>query len=214
MKTREEILDFVLNSGSDSLEVFGGKFKGGYELQQCPNEITDFLMEYQGLVIENFLEVGVAAGGNTRIFCDFLNIKDVYTIDLNEHPSINYPENPKARDNNFKNLKNSGKLESFYGDSHSDDANQWLKEKNLKFNMVFIDGDHTEHGILLDTKLVLPYLENNAYVIYHDTVVPEVGSKEFNDKLKNGLFQELRLEKDFIDSSINRKGISVYRYEK
>jgi hypothetical protein len=30
MKNKEEILDIVLNAGSDSLEVFGGKFKGRY----------------------------------------------------------------------------------------------------------------------------------------------------------------------------------------
>ena len=36
MKTKEEILNFVLDAGSDSPEVFGGNFKGGYELQQCP----------------------------------------------------------------------------------------------------------------------------------------------------------------------------------
>ena len=80
--------------------------------------------------------------------------------------------------------------------------------------MVFIDGDHTEHGIKLDTELVLPYLKNNAYVIYHDTVVEGVGSKEFNEKLRAGLFPMLKIEKDFIDTSVNSKGISVYRYVK
>jgi cephalosporin hydroxylase len=214
MKRREEILDFVLNAGSDSLEVFGGKFKGGYELQQCPEEISDFLVEYQNIEIENFLEIGIAAGGNTRIFCDFLKIKDVYTIDLDEHPSISYENNPKARDNNFMNLKNTGKIENFYGDSHSSEAEEWLSAKGVKFDMVFIDGDHTEHGIKLDTELVLPHLNDNAYVIYHDTVVVDVGSKEFNEKLRSGLFPMIKMEKDFIGGSRNRKGISVYRYVK
>ena len=56
MKTKKEILDFVLNAGSDSVEVFGGNFKGGYELQQCPEEITEFLNTYQNTEIDNFLE--------------------------------------------------------------------------------------------------------------------------------------------------------------
>jgi predicted O-methyltransferase YrrM len=212
MKSKEEILDFVLNAGSDSLEVFGGKFKGGYELQQCPNEIADFLLTYQDVEIGNFLEIGVAAGGNTRIFCDFLKIKNVYTIDLDEHPSISYANNPNARENNFRNLKNTGKLENFYGDSHSEEAKEWLEAREVKFDMVFIDGDHTENGIKLDTVLVLPYLKENAYVIYHDTVVVGVGSKEFNESLRSGLFPVLKIERDFVDSSNNRKGISVYRY--
>jgi predicted O-methyltransferase YrrM len=213
MRTKDEILEFVLNAGSDSTEVFGGKFKGGYELQQCPEEITDFLMTYQGTEVNNFLEIGVAAGGNTRIFTDFLNIKDVYTMDLNEHPSINYEGNPNARDNNFKNLKNSGTLISFFGDSHSENARKWLENLNIKFDMVFIDGDHTENGIKLDTELVLPFLVDNAFVIYHDTVI-NVGSEQFDKKLKSGLFNVLKHEKDFISNTIYKKGISVYRYVK
>jgi len=213
MKTKEEILEFVLSAGSDSTEVFGGRFKGGYELQQCPEEITDFLEKYQNLEIDNFLEIGVAAGGNTRIFCDYLKIKNVHVMDLNEHPSISYPENPNARDNNFENLKNSNEFKSFYGDSHSEDAKKWLEDLSTKFQMVFIDGDHTEHGIKLDTELVLPHLDDNAYVIYHDTVIG-VGSQEFDQKLKNDLFPELKLEIDFISTTIFKKGISVYRYGK
>jgi len=213
MKTKEEILDFVLNAGSDSVEVFGGNFKGGYELQQCPEEITDFLNAYQNSEINNFLEIGVAAGGNTRIFTDFLKIKDVYVMDLNVHPSISYDGNPNARDNNFNHLKNSGELKSFFGDSHSEEARKWIESLNIKFQMVFIDGDHTEHGIKLDTELILPFLDDNAYVIYHDTVI-NVGSDEFDRKLKSGLIIELKHEKDFISSTIYKKGISVYRYVK
>ncbi len=213
MKTSDEILQFVLAAGSDAPEVFGGLFKGGYELQQCPDEITDFLFTYQGLEIKNFLEIGVAAGGNTRIFCDFLRVNDVYTIDLDEHPSISYAGNPNARANNFAELKNDGGLRSYYGDSHAAEANEWLKNTGVKFDMVFIDGDHTENGIKLDTELVLPYLEDNAYVIYHDTLV-NVGSQQFDEKLKGGLFPTLKHEKDFMATTIYRKGISVYRYVK
>ena len=213
MKTKEEILDFVLNAGSDSVEVFGGNFKGGYELQQCPEEITEFLNTYQNTEIDNFLEIGVAAGGNTRIFTDFLKTLATFLFSDHPDPSISYDGNPNARDNNFTHLKNYGELKSFFGDSHSEEAKKWLESLNVKFQMVFIDGDHTEHGIKLDTELVLPFLDDNAYVIYHDTVV-NVGSDEFDRKLKNGLITELKHEKDFISETIYKKGISVYRYVK
>ena len=171
------------------------------------------MFKYQNLKIENFLEIGVAAGGNTRIFTDFLNIENVYTMDLNEHPSINYEGNPNARDNNFKNLKNIGQFKNFFGDTHSEECKEWLEKLNIKLQMVFIDGDHTEYGIKLDTELVLPFLDDNAYVIYHDTVV-NVGSDEFDRKLKNGLIKELKHEIDFISNTIYKKGISIYRYVK
>jgi len=111
-------------------------------------------------------------------------------------------------------LKNHGKLKSFFGDTHSEDAKKWLESLNVKFQMVFIDGDHTEHGIKLDTELVLPFLDDNAYVIYHDTVINFKGSDKFDRKLKNGLIKELKHEKDFISETAEKKGISVYRYAK
>jgi len=220
---KEDILEYVLNTGSNSIEVFGGRYNGGYELQQCPHEITEFLFKYQKKEIENFLEIGVAAGGNTRIFCDFLKVHNVFTIDLDEHPSIDGESNPKAREKNFSQLKNSGTLKSFYGDSHSVEADQWLRDTQVSFDMAFIDGDHTEIGIHKDTLLVLPYLKNYAYVIYHDTLINvytnqdgEVisGSYQFDIKLKEGLIPSLKHEEDFFDTSIYRKGISVYKFIK
>jgi predicted O-methyltransferase YrrM len=210
---KENILEYVLNAGSNSVEVFGGRYDGGYELQQCPQEITEFLFKYQWKEIENFLEIGVAAGGNTRIFCDFLKIENVFTIDLDEHPSIDGESNPKAREKNFSQLRNSGILKSFYGDSHSFEADQWLKDTQVSFDMAFIDGDHTELGIYQDTLLVLPYLKDGAYVIYHDTLI-NVGSYQFDIKLKEGLIPNLKHEEDFFDTSIYRKGISVYKFSK
>jgi hypothetical protein len=213
IKNLEEILEFVLNAGSNAIEVFDGKFDGGYELQQNPTEISNFLYDFQSKHIDNFLEIGVAAGGNTRIFTDFLNIHNICTMDLGVHPSINSKDNPNARDNNFAHFKHSGELLSFIGDSHSLEANDWLKNLKILFDMVFIDGDHTETGIELDTKLVLPYLKEDAYVIYHDTVV-NVGSLQFDIKLKSGVFPELVFEKEYINSDKFRKGIAIYRYVK
>lgn len=212
MKTYEEILNHVLNAGSNSLYVFGGKFEGGYELQQDPDDITSFLFDYQGKEVENFIEIGVAAGGNTRIMCDFLNIKNVYTMDLDEHPSINSPNNPNAREKNFQNLKISGERKSFYGDSHSENALQWLNEQGVKFDIAFIDGDHTFDGIKMDTELIIPFMKENGLLIYHDTII-DVGSLEFDKKLKTGLFPQLKLVKDYTSNNRTSKGISVYRYE-
>ena len=211
MKTKEEILEFVLSAGSDSTEVFGGRFKGGYELQQCPEEITDFLEKYQGLDISNFLEIGVAAGGNTRIFTDFLKIKDVYVMDLNIHPSISYDGNPNARDNNFTHLKNYGELKSFFGDSHSEDAKKWLESLNIKFQMVFIDGDHTEEGVTRDFFLYKHLVKENGWIGFHDIKNSEFHHSHncFVDRLWNKLSGD---KIEFIDSTTGFGGIGFIQY--
>jgi hypothetical protein len=213
----EEILEHVLSAGSNSLNVFGGRFQGGYEIQQYPDEIARLLFDYQDLEVQNFLEIGTASAGNTRLLSEFLQIHNIYTMDLNVHPSI-----PKARKSNLDNLKATGKICHFYGDSHSAEARQWLHSHNVKFGLVFVDGDHTEKGIEQDTKLIIPLLANMALVMYHDICIP-VGTQQFDRRMKQGEFPELRHLYDYVGSNKSAirhgykhgnkpKGISVYRH--
>ena len=211
MKTFKEILEFVLDAGSNHLYVFGGKFQGGYELQQDPEEITQFLHEFQKTKIENFIEIGVAAGGNTRVLCDFLDIKNIYTIDLNEHPSINDRSNPGARDKNFSSLKNHGTLNNFYGDSHSIEAFAWLEKHKVQFDMAFIDGDHTFDGIKMDTELVIKFIKPGGLIVFHDTLI-DVGSSQFDFEMRNGLFKNVVFLKNYCSGKRTQKGISIYQY--
>ena len=207
MKTYKEILDFVNKAGSNHVTIFGGEFEGGYELQQSPQEIASFLFDNQGKVISNFLEIGTAAGGNTRIICDFLDVENVYTVDLNEHPSI-----PKARKKNFEGLKIRGELRNFWGDSHSKAAAKWIGSFEVEYDLAFIDGDHTEEGVRKDAIMTMPFLKKGALVIFHDTVVKGVGCSQFDKKLKMGEIKELKLVKDYV-GGLCPKGIGVYRYD-
>ena len=43
--SREEILRYVHQGGSDNLTVFGGMYQGGYYVQQSPEELSDLLYE-------------------------------------------------------------------------------------------------------------------------------------------------------------------------
>ena len=45
-----------------------------------------------------------------------------------------------------------------------------LISNNIKFDLVFIDGKHSHPGPLLDLLFALPYLNNNAFVFFHDIV--------------------------------------------
>lgn len=62
-KTYEEILNHVLDMGSNAYWHFTGKYDGGYHTQQVPEEISEFIFDYQHLDIENYLEIGVCQGG-------------------------------------------------------------------------------------------------------------------------------------------------------
>ncbi|WP_157153314.1 class I SAM-dependent methyltransferase [Brachyspira murdochii] len=45
-----------------------------------------------------------------------------------------------------------------------------LISNHIKFDLVFIDGKHSHPGPLLDLLFALPYLNNNAFVFFHDIV--------------------------------------------
>jgi predicted O-methyltransferase YrrM len=43
-----------------------------------------------------------------------------------------------------------------------------------RFSLVFIDGDHSKPGVMRDIEGVLPWLEDSAYLLFHDVYYREV----------------------------------------
>lgn len=200
MKSRDEIYQFVMEVGSNSLSVFGGAFEGGYQLQQNPPEITDLIYALQSRRFDNFLEIGVAAAGMTRILCDLLDIGNVHTMDLGVHDSV-----PLAYENNVANLKNDGYYKAFRGDSHSADALRFLQNLGVAFDFAFIDGDHSYEGVKADTILALPFIKKGGVVAFHDQAcVPDI--TRWADELKAGRLGRLSLGGEYVGDA-QHKGI-------
>jgi hypothetical protein len=202
-----EIKNIVLNVGSNSVSVFGGNFEGGYNLQQDPDEVTNLILSLRDLKFKNYLEIGVAAAGFTRLLMDFVSINDVCTIDLGTHPSI-----PISYINNIKNLKNTGQHYSFIGNSHSESAKKWLQDKNKKFDIIFIDGDHSYNGVVEDLMLAKQFAEDNCIFIFHDhACVPDI-NRLYNEMIQNK-FKGFQVINSYISSNDTKKGIFVAKYK-
>lgn len=43
---------------------------------------------------------------------------------------------------------------------------------NVKYDLVFIDADHSHEASLLDFQMVLPFVKTNGFVLLHDTYPP------------------------------------------
>jgi len=56
----------------------------------------------------------------------------------------------------------------------------YLKEQNKKFDFVFIDAAHTHPWATLDFIAVLPYLEDNAIVVFHDVFLNQICLRQKN----------------------------------
>jgi len=169
-------------------------------LQQDLDEIScaiNFLIG-QNKLYSNLLEVGSAAGGNARVFCELLNIEDLTIIDDNQHSQHVY------REANLKHLN----PKQYIGNSQSSEARSWLQEQNKKYDIVYIDGDHSYEGVVRDINNYKDFVKDEGYMIFHDHIACH-GVKMALEKLMNE-------DKTFLKvfSADNRLGVFILQKKK
>lgn len=161
-----ELREKVEQAGSDHVGVFGGTHEGGYYTQQNPDEfaaLACYLLE-RCKPIGIYGEIGVAAGGTTRLIHELIGFDEAYLIDNGAHP------NHKHFPNNISAFERKVWLE--LGDSHNPALSEKLEDflfDDERFDVWFIDGDHSYEGVKQDIELVLPYCVSDTLLIFHDT---------------------------------------------
>ena len=184
---KSKIEDF----GCDSLVVFGGKFEGGIFLQQISDEFANCILDILSLIrksLSNYLEIGCATGGSTFTFNYFFKFDNIALIDDNRH------KRAALRKQILKGIKYS----EFIGDSHSIEAFKFVNNLRLRFDIMFIDGDHSYDGVKLDVQTYLPFLSRNGFLILHDTVAC-AGVKKMFEEVKQ--YHNLKLVGEYISKS-------------
>lgn len=109
---------------------------------------------------KKILEIGVAEGGSSVVILNA--IKDIknshlFSIDLSKNDMIGY-----CVKNIFHNLSNKWSL--FTGNIPA----KFMKNIGKNIDMVIIDSGHYEPGEILDFLFVLPFLKEEAIIIFHD----------------------------------------------
>ena len=106
------------------------------------------------------LEVGVYRGGSSIIILNAINDIEnskLYSIDINEKTFIG-----ECVDKYFPEFKKNWKL------YNGNIACEYLEEIGKNIDMAIIDTAHFEPGEILDFLMILPFLKENAVVIFHD----------------------------------------------
>jgi hypothetical protein len=167
----DEFLDdrfkVCLDAGSDD-EIFGGRFIGGFHLQQRPEELAPFLHHFKNLKVDTLWEVGTAAGGLARVLKDFYKIKNVVVVDDGAHPKA------WLRDSVL------GECVAFSGNSHTSACEEFLSAQPLP-ELVVIDGDHSYVGVRMDCELVLGLVPKDTLIVLHDWVCCQGVKNMFRD---------------------------------
>jgi len=206
------LLKSIIESlGTDSLSTFGGKYEGGIHLQQIADEIAPCIYDLIKVnwKFRNFLEIGSAAGGNTYLFNHFFNFDNTTIIDNNKH------KKHKLRKEVLKDVD----YKEFIGDSHSQEAVDFLEELQLNYDIIFIDGDHSYEGVKKDFDIYKQFLNYKGFIILHDTRICK-GVQQFSNELKEKAemfinympsIYPIKLFGEYISNGDKKLGITVFQ---
>ncbi|MBF0186372.1 MAG: class I SAM-dependent methyltransferase [Magnetococcales bacterium] len=105
---------------------------------------------------KTIIEIGVRLGGSTRLFLDLVGPDGtVIGLDLEWEPI--------ATD-----VLNDKRFKLVLGDSGSEEIRDRVAELSGPCDLLLIDGDHSQEGVLRDTELYLPLVRPGGLVLWHD----------------------------------------------
>jgi hypothetical protein len=128
-----------------------------HHFQQWPEELGKAihrLLPQKG-AIRNYLEIGAGAGHVARVWDTFFEFSEIALIDNGKLYSGRLEQALRARE--------------WIGDSTSPLAITALAEWDLRFDLVFIDADHSYESVKADTELAAAYAAESCYFVFHDT---------------------------------------------
>jgi len=135
-----------------------------YKIQQKKHEWKELLMYVKNnCKLDNALEIGCYGLGSTYGLCKLFN--NVVSIDI------------EKRDNwdDFKTDHDNWKY--IVGDSKSSKVIEEIKDK--KYDLIFIDGDHTYEGSKSDFVIYKNFLKEDGIIIFHDIIESDLHA-EYN----------------------------------
>ena len=104
---------------------------------------------HRARVLKRYLELGIRRGPCFNVVAPLA--EEAYAVDINDC---------------LKDIKQNKNLIWYHGTTTGFLS---AHDKNKKFDLVFIDADHTHEASMNDFKLVLPLVNDNGLILLHDT---------------------------------------------
>jgi len=116
---------------------------------------------------QRYLEIGTFKGGSALVVCAAMDALEsagrMVCVD---------PEPKIAREHWEKLEHRTGLITGFSPDVLPEAA----ELVGGPFDFVLIDGDHTQKGVVRDANGVMPFVDDGAYILFHDSLNVEVAS--------------------------------------
>jgi predicted O-methyltransferase YrrM len=199
--TESEIEEFVLEQGSDSLGIFGGRFEGGIHGQQVPDEfaacVTAILAT--GKPVRSYLEIGAAAGGSTFLFHHFLHPEKIVLIDDDKHHRAGL---------RAKVLEGIPHRE-VVGNSAWPETLKRVRDLGFSYDLILVDAAHDYASAKLDVVLYRPFLKPGGLLLLHDTVYAPGGVGRIMRELKED--EGMEFIGEYVSEKYPKCGAALFR---
>jgi predicted O-methyltransferase YrrM len=145
-----------------SLVGFNSVYTAPAEMRM-PERVTLYSLIF-GMQPRNCLEIGTFRGGSSAIICGAMN-------DTGFGQLACVDPTPKIEPELWSQLSNRCRM--FEGPS-PDILSEVARQIDELFDFVLIDANHTYEAVRRDVAAVLPYLADQAYLLFHDANYPDV----------------------------------------
>tara|TARA_R110000868_G_scaffold138557_3_gene352766 strand:- start:353 stop:1654 length:1302 start_codon:yes stop_codon:yes gene_type:complete len=165
-----------------------------FNIEQKPEEfkgLLDFLNQTKNK--KYALEIGSNYGGTSFGLCHIYD--NVLSLDIKHHE-------------NFDKIKEIFPNYNYIiSDSTSNDTVNFIKSLGIKFDFIFIDGDHSYEGVKNDYEKYKQFLADDGYMAFHD-IIQSKETEEYNifvSKLWNELKPQYKSNYEFISNVKDEK---------
>lgn len=163
----DDYVRYLLSYYRVGLERFG-------ELWHYADIVTVLLASTTLIKPTNYLEIGVRRGRSMAMVAAKRPECNLVGIDMWEN--TNYAGMPNPGPDFVRaelgRLGHKGKLELIVGNSHEVLGAYFSKQPDLFFDLITVDGDHSEKGAEHDLRDVVPYLKVGGILVFDDISHP------------------------------------------
>ena len=181
----EGLCDWIRNkAGSQQPEYFICNTPGNLQLQQVPEEYSEFLNIIRDRDIKTYLELGVGNGGSFFVNSIFLQktASKLHCVD-----NIAYRDT-HIKQSETKIQKKVDMLQEMFSDKdiffHNMSTDNFFNKNQDIFDCIFIDADHSYEGVLSDYNNAMKVINKNGIIILHDIANTDTGVARLWNEIK------------------------------
>lgn len=161
---KDQLCEWLTNEAGVNNGQHFGAVEGNLELQQIPQEYSQYLTFLKNNQFQSYMNVGIGNGGSFMVE-SFIqpSLKRAVAVDNTSYGRFTNMEHINERINW---LKENTKISVEFYNMNSQD---YYNNNDEKFDIIFIDGDHEYDGVKLDYENCVGRLNEGGYLVFHDT---------------------------------------------